>query len=478
MSAPPPPIDFGSRAFSLDDSLQFAALCGDVNPMHVDPIAARRLLTGRPVVHGVHSLITALDAWLSRGGAAPRALVCDFTQAVSVGDRVQLAGTHDAPGGQTRLTATTGERVCMSADVVAPGAHTALAIEGEPEDFSALAQPVERAPEDWSGRSGRIVPRAGDMAARFPHACAALGVDAVRTLGALSYLVGMVCPGLHSIFASLRVDFASATAGAALRFRVERYDPRFRLLVVAFDGALQGELRAFIRPTPPAQPSMAALGSLVEAGEFAGTRSVVIGGSRGLGELTAKLLAAGGSDVLVTYAVGAADAARVAAEINAAGRGHCRTQPYLLGTTDPDTLRGDGPAPDALFCFATPRIARRTSRSFDAELFADFSAAYSGELARLCVWADALRAPRPVRVFNPSSVYVAERPRGMTEYAMAKAAAEVLLDDLARTLRGVRIVSERLPMLETDQTAAVRPPKTASNIDVLLPVVRRVMVAA
>ena len=54
----------------------------------------------------------------------------------------------------------------------------------------------------------------------------------------------------------------------------------------------------------------------------------------------------------------------------------------------------------------------------------------------------------------------------------------MLLDDLARTLRGVRIVSERLPMLETDQTAAVRPPKTASNIDVLLPVVRRVMVAA
>lgn len=478
MSAPPLPIDLGARTFSLDDSLRFAALCGDVNPMHLDPIAARRLLTGQPVVHGVHTLITALDAWLGQGGAAPRALDCDFTQAVSVGDRVQLVATHNAPGGETCLTATSGERVCMSADFVAAREQTALALEGAPEDFSMRAQPDERAPGDWSGRCGRIVPRASDMAARFPHACATLGVDAVRALGALSYMVGMVCPGLHSIFASLRVDFADAGVGAALRFRVERYDPRFRLLIVAFDGALHGDLRAFVRPTPPAQPSMAALASRVEAGEFVGTRSVVIGGSRGLGELTAKLLAAGGSDVLVTYAAGAADAARVAAEINAAARGRCRTQPYLLGITDPDTLRSGGPAPDALFCFATPRIARRTARAFDAELFADFSAAYAGELARLCVWADALHAPRPVRVFNPSSVYVAERPRGMTEYAMAKAAAEVLLEDLARTLRGVRIVSERLPMLETDQTAAVRPPKTASNIEVLLPVVRRVMAAA
>lgn len=477
MPARPLPSDLGAHVFSLDDSLRFASLCGDVNPMHIDPIAARRLLTGRPVVHGVHTLITALDAWLGQGGTAPRALACDFTQAVSVGDHVQIAATHDAPGGEVRLTAAAGERTCMSADAVAPGAHAGLAIEGDLEDFSALARPVERAPEDWGGRTGRVVPRSDDMATRFPHACAALGVDAVRALGALSYLVGMVCPGLHSIFASLRVDFAAGNAGAALRFRVERYDARFRLLVVAFDGALRGELRAFVRPTPPAQPSMAALAGLIDAGEFAGTHSVVIGGSRGLGELTAKLLAAGGGDVLVTYATGAADAARVAAEIDAAGRGRCRTQPYLLGTTDPNTLRGGGPAPDALFCFATPRIARRSARAFDAELFADFSAAYGGELARLCVWADALRAPRPVRVFNPSSVYVAERPRGMTEYAMAKAAAEVLLDDLARTLRGVRIVSERLPMLETDQTAAVRPPKTASNVDVLLPIVRRVMAA-
>jgi NAD(P)-dependent dehydrogenase (short-subunit alcohol dehydrogenase family) len=475
MAAMPSPIDLGSRCFSLDDSLHFAALSGDVNPMHVDLLAARRLLTGKPVVHGVHTLITALDAWLGRGGAAPRALGCDFTQAVSVGDRVHLTATRDAPGAEVRLAATAGERVCMSVDAVAPGAHAALAIEGELEDFSALAQPVERVPEDWSGRCGRIDPRPGAMATRFPHACAALGVDAVRALGALSYLVGMVCPGLHSIFASLRVDFAVGIAGQPLRFRVERYDGRFRLLVVSFDGALRGDLRAFVRPTPPAQPSMDALASLVDPGEFAGTHSVVIGGSRGLGEVTAKLLAAGGSEVLVTYATGAADAARVADEINAAGRGRCHPQPYLLGTTDPAALGGEGLAIDALFYFATPRIARRSARAFDAELFADFSAAYGGELARLCVWANALRASRPVRVFNPSSVYVAERPRGMTEYAMAKAAAEVLLDDLARTLRGVRIFSERLPMLETDQTAAVRPAKTASNIDVLLPIVRRVM---
>jgi hypothetical protein len=62
----------------------------------------------------------------------------------------------------------------------------------------------------------------------------------------------------------------------------------------------------------------------------------------------------------------------------------------------------------------------------------------------------------------------------MTEYAMAKAAAEILVEDINRAFRKVTVVSVRLPRLRTDQTASILTLSTESNLQALLPVVRSV----
>ena len=51
------------RVFTDEDQRHFARLSGDSNPMHLDAAVARRLLTGRQVVHGVHLLLWALERW-------------------------------------------------------------------------------------------------------------------------------------------------------------------------------------------------------------------------------------------------------------------------------------------------------------------------------------------------------------------------------------------------------------------------------
>ena len=61
----------------------------------------------------------------------------------------------------------------------------------------------------------------------------------------------------------------------------------------------------------------------------------------------------------------------------------------------------------------------------------------------------------------------------MTEYAMAKAAGEILSADLARSSTGSRVIVERLPRMLTDQTATTMAIKTASPLEVMLPIVRR-----
>ena len=92
-------------------------------------------------------------------------------------------------------------------------------------------------------------------------------------------------------------------------------------------GGTSGQLLAFERPRPQLQPAAIELQSMVGSEEFAGDRALVVGGSRGLGELTAKLLAAGGAQVCLTYKSGASDAEYIIDDISRIS-GNARSLPY------------------------------------------------------------------------------------------------------------------------------------------------------
>src|SRR5262249_39607500 len=87
----------------------------------------------------------------------------------------------------------------------------------------------------------------------------------------------------------------------------------------------------------------------------------------------------------------------------------------------------------------------------------------------------ALRAQNPrVRFFYPSSVFVDYPPPGMTEYAMAKAAGEVLCAGLNASQAPLHIEVARLPRLPPDQTASITASETADPVASLLPILHRV----
>src|SRR5580658_10456419 len=93
-----------TRVFSADDQLAFARLSGDYNPIHLDPVAARRLLFGQPVVHGMHTLVWALDVWLE-GMLAPtrlKHLKAKFRASIPLHVAVELV-THSKNANEVQL---------------------------------------------------------------------------------------------------------------------------------------------------------------------------------------------------------------------------------------------------------------------------------------------------------------------------------------------------------------------------------------
>jgi hypothetical protein len=256
-----------------------------------------------------------------------------------------------------------------------------------------------------------------------------------------------------------------------LEFMVDDVDPRFRLVrLKVHGGGLAGRLETCSRHPPVQQPGTATLASAVTAGAFAGATALVIGGSRGLGEVTAKLIAAGGGAVIITYVAGRADAEAVAADINAWG-GQCQIAPYDVRQAAAPQIAPLHQAPTHLYYFATPTIGRRKSGLYAAERFEEFNAFYVTGFMN-AVDACLQRRPEGLSAFYPSTVYVESRPAEMTEYAMSKAAGEVLCSDLQQYRRGVRVLMRRLPRSATDQTGSIVPMHTADPVSVMLPIVQ------
>jgi acyl dehydratase len=472
----------GVRTFTSDDQQWFASVSHDRNPLHSDPVAARRLLSGRQVVHGIHVLLSALDLVRPRSADAPFALHCEFSNPINVQDQVAFTA-HEEPFRST-VAATVAGLACTHVVIeTRPDAVPKGRLNGDRSTARALVvvdEPFDEPPAALLGRSFVLGEEGAEqLALRFPNAAAWLLPHRLAALGSLSRFVGMVCPGLHSIFSSVRFTLGEQRGSAGeLTFLVRKYDDRFGLFVVAFDGCIQGELRAFRRPPPRLQPSMRDVAAQVAPREFGGTRSLVIGGSRGLGETVAKILAAGGGDVTISWAVGAEDAKRVAGEINAHAPGSCNVLKLDVSTDAFDRLGLDASSLDAVYFFATPRIFRKKEWVFDRQQFEELFSYYVERFYDLCMWLERERRGGKAMVYMPSSVFVAERPRGMTEYAMAKAAAEILAQDLNRSLNHVSIAWDRLPRLATDQTASVLNVGDDSTLAVLLPVVRRLRAEA
>ena len=217
---------------------------------------------------------------------------------------------------------------------------------------------------------------------------------------------------------------------------------------------LTGSLTAVVRPAPKAQASAKILSQLVCDTEFRGERALVIGGSRGLGEVAAKLLAMGGAEVRFTYHLGERDAQTVASDIvSQGGSAQCFAYDVLKDAPSLHVRLGDW-KPGLLCYFATPYIGAGTRGEFSFRTFHEFCKYYVGGLndviQGLRRQGNALRA-----VLCPSSAFVDDAAPALAEYCAAKAAAESLCQSLKRSAPGIAFLAPRFPRLATDQTAGI-----------------------
>ena len=436
-------------------------------------------------MHGIHAVLWALDKLAENGVVTGevRGVKVQFIKFIYVASTVMLNLRHRdeksikvelVVGGLTTTILTlsfgTSKQTC---EIAFPGVLERV-VEREPAILIDLKEAA--AQSGWMDVNRALTRIEG----QFPHADSAIGARRVAAIAILSTLTGMVCPGMYSLFAAFAIDLVeNSNHKDAVGFSVSETDERFRMIRMNVSGAgIRGSVQAFLRWPPIGQASFDEVSKVVAPAEFAGSTVLIVGGSRGLGALTAKVVAAGGGKVIVTYATGRKDAEKLAEEIC----GHtthdaCRVIQYDVRQDAASQLKLLETEVSHLYYFATTSIFRQKDGFFVSSLLDEFIEIYVKGFYDCCRVLSK-NSSQALIAYYPSTVAIDNNPLSIIEYTMAKMAGEILCANMNRANTRTRVVVSRLPRLMTDQTATVVPATTAEPLDVLLPVIRQVQLGS
>jgi hypothetical protein len=414
-------------------------------------------------VHGIHGALWALEL-LARGGEDLSGDINIRFEGFLYLDTPVSASLHKQLGKTSVILESNGRRITSIS--LLPTKKTGWDFKGTVSSEPVPQAPVELDFDEASEVAGAFLVHGllSTYTEAFPALCALIEPERVRAIANLSTLVGMRAPGLHSIFSKCRITLEDRVGAMddELRFAVQRARGVLRQLTIGYasDG-VSGTIDAFVRHPPVSQPSIDQLRNAAKGLDLSSQRALIVGGSRGLGELTAKLAALSGAKVTLTYASGKVDAEQLRNEIVGAGL-FCEIR-WVDVMALPEASLSPGEFTH-IYYFATPSIFSRSIEAYDNQRFHNFAVFYCDAFAELCC---RLRDSEPLKAFWPSTTAIDELPKGLAEYAMAKLAGELLCQELVRQDPGLEILTQRLPRLPTDQTSTVTPAKAEDPVSLM-----------
>lgn len=446
------------RRFTSDNQNAFAELSGDYNPLHIDAVASRRLIFGSPVVHGIHALLWSLDCLLEdeKDRLELQSIKAVFPKPIRVGEEVFFSFDRQDDS-SIRIELSTVHSIV-----------TIITVEltkSVKQDFNCLKTgfPEKLQPRDLS--DGELETDSGtqnlffniETATKlFPNLIRSFSPLQIAVILGTTRIVGGKCPGLHSIYSEIALSKITPNSMTTMAYEVTRLDKRVGLVLMkVFSPDMVGTIKAFRRPAPLRQENYLCLKNKVDNNEFSEQRALIIGGSRGLGEVVAKLLAGGGGDVKITYHQGKEDAMRVVDDIvSNGGVADCCQYDVLNSEKNFRNILMSDWVPTHLYYFATPFISSGIKGAFSPQIFTKFCDYYISGFIKIV---EQLAEFEVKNIFYPSTIFIDELPINMGEYVVSKVASEMLCDFLEKSNPDLTIYKPRLPRVATDQTASIIP---------------------
>ena len=456
----------GEKVFTQQDQTKFAELSGDFNPLHVSDIYSRRTIYGKQLIHGINALLYGLSLSSQNYSAniEIKSLKCSFKKPFFLDSSVQVLGEADA--NQIRLDFF--QDGLSKSKLSCHLGESSKRLVGFNPYIDGSMHWDERHPNDTSINFLKSYSQIETLnKIRKLDADSVYGESLLQVFDPnfIAHLltftreVGMKCPGTNALFAGLSMqtkdsEFGKVLLNDQIHFKTESLDNRFNLLDLNGESCYyKSSIQAFIRPSAVKQKALSCINDKVDSGAFATQKALVIGGSRGLGEITSKVLLAGGAEVLLTYNHGLDEANLILDEVlqfpyMSASICHLNVQ-NLSESAIANILDF---SPTHVYYFPTPKILTSLKiGEFDLNLFDKFNQFYVQSFSKIVV---PLLSKCRSHLFVPSTIFLEEPGISFPEYCSSKSMLEGLLDYFKKNFAESYIYHPRLPKILTDQTVS------------------------
>ena len=468
----------GSFVIDQPMSETFGQASGDTNPLHLDAIIARRYQFGSTVIHGVCGTLMALEklALVRKQSWAIDDISVQYNKPIRQGDKIEVF-SQMTKNSSLRLEVFCRGRRCQLIKLKLSENHKS----SQPlKDIIPIKQQCQNLPFEKAADVDSEIELVWQnvlMQTLFPTLTASIPHQQLCLLMGLTNIVGMHCPGVNSVFGGFELSFVvtSVNFTPQLPYKVAQSDSRFSRIIMSVEHAWgQGKIEALFRAQPIQQPSFDKISALVKDNEFQAQKALIVGGSRGIGEIVAKVISAGGGEVIIGYAKGKLESQKIMEEIIASGGRASIKQLDVLDINDDSFNELAAEELTNIYYFASPLIEKSDAKTFNFSLFNRFCQFYLNGFTQVIdkLLTNSFYRKNGLQVFVPSTSFLAEQPEGFGEYIAAKAAVETFAKQFNKKHKVWSIATPRLPRVPTDQTAAIAKEDPILTAHLLLAILR------
>ena len=285
------------KTFSYKDQHEFAKFSGDYNPLHLDEVASRRFMHGQIVVHGIHLLFWSLDALFETFTEKASIIELDvkFISPVYLEHKIKV---EIIPELDTcyKVNMMDDYKILVQIFIKLGPFQKATPLIIQDKIPAKLRPELLEDKDFMRNLAGKIPLFLSNVYLKnnFPYLHKRAVISELSIILATTRLVGMKCPGENSIYSGLSFSNSeNHNYGNELIYKVSNFDDRFGLIDLNINASnIQGRIKAFLRPKPQKQLTFQEIKQKYGSNNLEGRHALIIGGSRGIGEMTAKYFAA------------------------------------------------------------------------------------------------------------------------------------------------------------------------------------------
>jgi acyl dehydratase/NADP-dependent 3-hydroxy acid dehydrogenase YdfG len=441
----------GSKIYKNRDQIQFAKTSRDFNKIHTDKVFARKLIFGEQIVHGINILLTALS-YLKEKNFKISNICCNFLNPVFLNSKVDFFKTHK---NNNIIIHVKIENELKSVFTLSKKTKV-----NEIKDIRTkkikkinLKENIKLINNTLDFKSFNLKTNEIKIPKKFSNLLKILNKTQIQEILSISFFVGMICPGKYSLISSIDINLHSGRKTCRdVSFKVKKKDNRFNRFEIHFSNNIYGKVFAFSYKVP-SQKKMSFFKKRINKNiSLYKKNSLIIGGSRGLGEDTSKILASAGSNIILTYLIGKQDAKKIKNEIESETNVKCKTLKLDLSNNSFLKKIRKLKEIDFLFYFATIKIA--SNKSFNYELYKKYKRIYCLNFLKICKILNQI-SNRKINVFFPSTIFINEKHNKYSEYIRAKKDSEKVIKKINKNLKKIKVISVRLPVMNTSQNISI-----------------------